>query len=118
VKVIIAGCRNITGVDADPLVSEAVHESGWLAEITEVVSGAAKGIDQAGERWAAYMGIPCKRFPAAWSAYGPRAGPMRNRQMAGYADALIAVWDGLSPGTADMIGQARARGLRVYVKRV
>ena len=38
--------------------------------------------------------------------------------MADNADALIAVWDGESRGTADMIKKARDRGLRVYIKYV
>jgi hypothetical protein len=35
--------------------------------------------------------------------------------MAQNADALIAVWDGQSPGTKHMIDVAKARGLRVFV---
>jgi hypothetical protein len=40
--------------------------------------------------------------------------------MAEYADALVAVWDGKSRGTADMIRQATARfgPTRVVVWRV
>jgi hypothetical protein len=40
---------------------------------------------------------------------------MRNLQMSLYAEGLIAVWDGVSRGTAHMIGCARRRGLKVYV---
>ena len=35
--------------------------------------------------------------------------------MAQYADALIAVWDGESKGTANMITQARQKGLDVFI---
>ena len=35
--------------------------------------------------------------------------------MAHVADALIAVWDGSSPGTRHMIATARQRGLRLFV---
>jgi hypothetical protein len=38
--------------------------------------------------------------------------------MAEYADALIAIWDGESRGTKNMIEEATKRGLRVYVKRI
>ena len=31
------------------------------------------------------------------------------------ADALVAVWDGKSPGTKHMIDVAKARGLRIFV---
>jgi hypothetical protein len=36
--------------------------------------------------------------------------------MAKYADALIAVWDGKSRGTKNMIDEAKKLGLKVYVK--
>jgi hypothetical protein len=41
------------------------------------------------------------------------AGRKRNTVMAEAADALIAVYDGASRGTADMIRKAKARGLAV-----
>lgn len=114
-RTIIAGSRTI---DTYTAVALAVHASGWAEEISEVVSGAARGVDALGERWASEHGVPVKRFPADWGAYKKAAGPMRNEQMAAYADALIAVWDGESRGTEDMIARAEARGLKVYVHRV
>jgi len=36
-------------------------------------------------------------------------------QMADYADALVAVWDGESRGTVHMICRAKENGLKVYV---
>lgn len=68
-----------------------------------------------GEGWAKRKGIPVKRFPADWNQYGRRAGPLRNREMARYADALIAIWDGKSRGTRSMIDEALREGLEVYV---
>ena len=38
--------------------------------------------------------------------------------MAGYADALIAFWDGSSSGTRDMIRKAEEKGLRVQVQMI
>ena len=38
--------------------------------------------------------------------------------MAAYAEALIAVWDGVSGGTKDMIERAKAHGLKVYIHNV
>jgi glycerophosphoryl diester phosphodiesterase len=109
-KVIIAGGRNITDYN---VVKIAYHKSGLQA--TEIVSGAAKGVDYLGELFAKNNGISIKRFPADWNKYGKRAGPLRNLEMAEYADALIAVWDGESKGTSNMIAQARQHGLIVFV---
>jgi predicted Rossmann fold nucleotide-binding protein DprA/Smf involved in DNA uptake len=112
-KTIIAGTRSMTEL---AVVAEAVLASGF--PITEVVSGGAPGIDSLGERWAEKNGIPVTRFQADWKRYGRRAGPIRNTEMAGYADAVIAVWDGRSRGTRNIIQLARRKGLRVYVHRL
>jgi len=108
-KVIIAGSRGITDVR---LVARAIEASGF--EVTEVVSGGAAGVDRLGERWAARRGIPVRRFLPDWSQ-GKAAGPLRNRRMAAYADALVALWDGASRGTASMIREARTRGIKMHV---
>jgi len=111
-RTIIAGSRAIT----DPhLVTIAIHRAGF--SISQVVSGGARGVDRLGERWAKANGIPVKKFPADWKKHGMGAGHVRNREMAHYADALIAIWDGASPGTKSMIDYAKRRGLRVYVLR-
>ena len=79
-----------------------------------VVSGGAKGADQLGEKFANFMGYDIKVFPANWEV-GPIAGILRNREMAEYADALIAFWDGKSKGTKNMIEEAEKRNLKVVV---
>jgi len=111
-RVIIGGSRRIT---EDALVQRAVGESGF--QITEVLSGGARGVDQLGEAWARRNGISVRRFPADWDRYGKQAGYIRNEQMADCAEGAIAVWDGSSPGTRHMIGIAQKKGLRVFVLR-
>jgi hypothetical protein len=98
-KVIIAGSRKIK----DPeIVLNAIENSGY--NITEVVSGKAKGVDTIGEAYANMMEIPIKEFPAEWTKYGKTiAGPIRNKEMSLYADAAIIIWNGTSTGTHNMI---------------
>jgi len=110
VKVIIAGSRTLADYS---VVETAIRQSGF--EITEVVSGTARGVDRLGERWAQAQRIPVKRFPADWARHGKSAGYRRNAQMAVYAEALVAVWDGASRGTGHMIKIASGRGMKVYV---
>lgn len=114
-KVIIAGCRHIT--DLFPVL-EAIQRAPFGSEITEVVCGGAIGVDGLGAAWAQDRGIPVKWFRAHWNIHGKAAGPMRNREMAEYADGLIAVWDSKSRGTKNMIHEAKKRGLRVFVHHV
>ena len=112
-KTIIAGSRTIT----NPItVEDAIRLS--KIDITEVVSGGCYGVDAIGEDWARYNNIPIKLFRADWNTHGKAAGPIRNLAMAEYAEALIAVWDGVSRGTKNMIREARKQGLKVYIHNI
>ena len=112
-KVIIAGGRNINDFD---LLLDAVEESGF--DITTVVSGGATGVDHMGEIFAEEMNLKLTIWHADWKRYGRAAGPLRNQKMAENAQALIAIWDGKSRGTKNMIETATKMGLLVYVKEV
>lgn len=115
-RIIIAGSRGLTFAFQD--IVDSMHSlAGKQIHATEIVSGCARGVDLAGEKWAEINGVPIKRFPAYWKAHGRAAGPLRNEQMAEYADALLAVWDGRSRGTADMIRRAKAHGLSVFISQ-
>jgi hypothetical protein len=112
-KVIIAGSRDITDFK---VVLYAMDKCGFA--VTEVVSGRCRGADKLGEEWASLKGIPVKPFPAKWNENGyfvRNAGFKRNQEMAIYADALVALWDGQSKGTKHMIDTANARHLKVFV---
>jgi|SRR5581483_677657 len=111
-KVIIAGSRTLSDLD---LVEQTVCSFIDPTQISEVVSGGAKGVDFAGECFATKYRIPIKRFPADWKQHGKKAGYLRNVEMAQYADALVAIWDGESKGTKHMIDIAREKNLYVYV---
>lgn len=113
-KVIIAGSRDLPK-DHWPIyyAADAYIKSGFAA--TEIVSGTARGIDLAGEQLATERGIPIKRFPADWNTHGKAAGYIRNKQMAEYADALIAVWAGGSAGTRNMIQEMKILNKPVYI---
>lgn len=99
-KLIIAGSRTF---DDYTLVCEIMTRFVNNVEpVDEVVCGGAKGADSLGKRWADENNVPVKLMPAKWSE-GKAAGPDRNKAMAAYGDALIAFWDGVSPGTKNMI---------------
>ena len=112
-KVIIAGSRDFTD---HALLCSFADEVLAGAEDIEIVSGGARGADALGERYAQERGYGLKVFPAEWNKWGRAAGAIRNGQMADYADALIAFWDGRSAGTRDMIRKARERNLKTDVK--
>ena len=117
--VIIAGSRTITDYER---VEHAVRKSGF--KIAEVVSGGANGVDALGEQWAKQHDVACTVMSADWERHGKRAGFLRNKAMADYAahhklrGGLIAVWDGKSHGTGNMIECARAADLQVTIELV
>ena len=115
-RTIIAGSRGIYGAQALQLIGRGVTLMGVMP--TVVISGCARGVDTAGEEWAKARGIPVERYPADWDRYGRSAGFHRNAEMAKVAHALIAVWDGVSRGTAHMIQEARRRDCVVHIVRV
>jgi hypothetical protein len=111
-KVIIAGGRNFN--DYEKLCQFCDKALSKQTEV-EIVSGTANGADKLGEKYANDNGHPIKQFPADWDKYGKSAGYKRNAQMADYADALIAFWDGKSRGTKHMIDLANRANLKVKV---
>lgn len=97
-KVIIAGGRDF---DNYQYLSNTINNLNIT--ISEIVCGGARGADSLGEIWAKRNGIPVKYFYPDWNRYGKAAGPIRNQEMAEYADFLIAFWDKKSQGTKNMI---------------
>lgn len=109
-KVIIAGSRHL--LINSRTIDGIVKASGF--EITEVVSGHCRGIDTDGEYWARRHEIPTKLFPADWKQWGKSAGPIRNNEMAQYAEALILIWDGRSKGSFDVLNRAKQYHLKIH----
>jgi hypothetical protein len=111
-KVIIAGGRDYNDYQYLEYMCEEILQGRFNIEI---VSGGANGADKLGEQFALENSYPVTRFPADWNLHGKKAGPLRNIQMAEYADELIAFWDGKSKGTKHMIDEATRQGLIVNV---
>jgi hypothetical protein len=110
-KVIIAGSRDFD--DYELLCKYCDHILQNQTDI-EIVSGTAKGADQLGERYAKEKEYKITRFPADWSL-GKSAGYIRNEEMAKYADALIAFWNGMSKGSKHMINLANKYNLKIRI---
>ena len=122
-KIIIAGSRTITDkVRVYDIITAGLHtllDSQQINDFT-IISGGARGVDKLGEMYAIerskYPGsyVKLEVFPADWNQYGKRAGYLRNKQMAEYADALILIWDGKSRGSQMMLELAKQYKLKIY----
>lgn len=107
-RIIIAGSRTFNDY---PLLVKRVDSLLLGLTDIEIVSGTAMGADRLGEKYANEKGYLLKQFPADWNRLGKSAGPIRNEQMAEYADMCIVFWDGESRGTSNMIENAEKHGL-------
>lgn len=107
-KTIIAGSRDLENYGR---LLEIIRDSGFV--ITEVVSGAARGVDMMGERYAKEHHIRLSTKPAHWLVYGKKAGFIRNQEMADYAEQLICYHTN-SAGSKDMVKKMRLLGKPVY----
>jgi predicted Rossmann fold nucleotide-binding protein DprA/Smf involved in DNA uptake len=109
-KIAIVGSRNITDHD----LTQALEG----LTVTEIISGGAMGVDTLAEVYAKAKGLPLQIFPADWETHGPKAGPLRNKQIVEACEQLVAIWDGSSKGTATTIRMARNAGKPVRVVKV
>ena len=73
------------------------------AEITEIVSGGAKGVDSSAREYALKNNIRLTEFLPEYNKYGKAASLKRDMQIINYADKVIAFWDGKSKGTKYVI---------------
>lgn len=109
-KLIIAGGRSIT-VTVQALFNLLNH---FELSPSEIVSGGAYGVDNAGERYAKQYRIKLRTFPADWDKHGRAAGPIRNKEMANYGDQLLLIWNGKSKGSRSMKEEMQKLGKPVF----
>ncbi len=108
-KVAVIGSRN----------AHVDHLEMYLsAEVTEIVSGGAKGIDTCARQYALAHHIKLTEFLPEYTRYGRGAPLRRNLQIIEYADWVLAFWDGTSRGTQYVIEQCHKRGKPVTVIEV
>jgi hypothetical protein len=108
-SLIIAGGRDYRMTRSDVIqLNNICYDHSYV----EILSGGAGGADLCGEVYAHSNLMAVTPFPADWAANGKAAGPIRNRQMAAYADGL-AVFNG-GRGTANMVLEAKKAGINIH----
>ena len=109
-KLIIAGSRSIEDYDKLKDIFNTLPYP-----VIEIVDGMARhGVDMLGVKLANELSIPLKEFPADWDKYKKPAGMIRNKEMSVYANGLLALWNGVSPGTKDIINRMKKKKLIVH----
>ena len=105
-KIAIIGSRTLANIEIDAYIPEGV---------TEIVSGAAAGIDTLARDYAKRKGICMTEFLPEYARYGRAAPIKRNQSIADYADCAIAFWDGKSKGTQSTIRYAEKKKKEINI---
>ncbi len=114
-KIIIAGSREFKDYD---FLREKMDKLLINQKEVEIVSGGCRGADILGEKYANEKGYKLKVFKANWYKFGRSAGPIRNREMAEYADGLVAFYKEGSKGTKNMIEEAYKNKIKVRIIKI
>lgn len=109
-KIAVVGSRNLVVNDLGKYLPN---------NVTEIVSGGAKGIDTCAREYAIAKGLKLTEFLPEYSRYGRGAPLKRNLQIINYADCVLAFWNGQSRGTKFVIEHCKAQGkpVRIYLKK-
>ena len=105
-KVAVVGSRNLYVNDLGKYLPE---------NVTEIISGGAKGVDTPAREYAMYNNIKLTEFLPEYSKYGRSAPLKRNITIIENADLILAFWDGSSRGTKYVIDQCRKRNIPIKV---
>lgn len=100
-KVAVIGSRDINIKNLGDYLPE---------EITEIVSGGARGVDTSAKEYALENNIKLTEFLPEYDKYKRIAPLKRNMQIIEYADLVIAFWNGTSRGTKFVIDNCKKLG--------
>jgi len=115
-RLAIVGSRTLKQTEVRAVIDRVVRAA--KTPIDTIVSGGANGVDAQAEAYAHAHGIATKIYLPDYAAHGRRAPLVRNNVILHNADAVLAIWDGKSRGTAYTIHRAKKMGLPVYVVRL
>lgn len=104
----VIGSRNLLVDNIESYIPE---------EVTEIISGGAKGIDECAKDFALKNGVKLKIYLPEYNKYGKAAPLKRNFAIIEEADIVIALWDGKSKGTKNAINIAEKlnKPLKIYI---
>lgn len=94
-KLLVCGSRGLDAVDFTTHLLPICVDF----DVDLIVTGGARGIDRAVEKWADRWLYRVKTVKPDYEAYGRKAPLYRDMEMAEECDACVAFWDGRSRGT-------------------
>ncbi len=95
-RIAVIGSRGLSIPDLEKYIPE---------NVTEIISGGAKGVDTSAREYALSHGIKLTEFLPEYNKYRRAAPLKRNLTIIQNADLVLAFWDGKSRGTKFVIDQ-------------
>lgn len=92
-KLAVVGSRSLNNYS---IVSNYLDS---VTNLTQIISGGAKGADKFARIYAKKHNIDLVEFKPDWAKYGKSAGYKRNKKIISACDEVVAFWDGVSKGT-------------------
>jgi len=108
-KVAVIGSRNLLVTNLEIYLP---------CEVTEIVSGGARGVDSSAREYATANGIELTEFLPDYKKYGRGAPLRRNLEIIKHADLCLCFWDGASRGTKYVIDNCKKLGVNFQVVSV
>ncbi len=110
-RAIVCGGRDFNDIDFVVTRLLRLYER---FELTEIITGGARGADAIGHEFAVELGLKTQVYKADWKEFGVGAGPIRNQTMLreGKPELVIAFPGGR--GTADMVRRALSASVPVW----
>lgn len=106
-RLVITGSRTIRSYDRfERAMDYFLGKHGIPLGCLIIVEGCAWGIDRSAERWALERDLQIDHHPAKYYT----SPLIRNQAMVNEADAVLALWDGVSRGTKYTVNYARTMG--------
>lgn len=109
-KLAVTGSRGLT--------ADLSNFAALFQNIELIITGGARGIDRCAKEYGDKMGIPVRVIAPEYERLGKVAPLVRDRQIVDEADAVLALWDGSSKGTAYTVAYAKKKGKPVRLFRL
>lgn len=93
-RIAIVGSRNLNIINLEQYLPN---------DVTEIISGGAKGVDTSARKFATENNIKLTEILPEYEKYGRSAPIKRNDLIVNAADIVFAFWDGNSRGTKYVI---------------
>lgn len=106
VKVAVIGSRGVRVNNLETFIPD---------NVTEIISGGAKGVDTSAKEYAKKHNIKLTEFLPDYRRYGRGAPLKRNISIIQNADLILAFWDGKSKGTKHVIENAKKMEVTIKI---